>query len=111
MSSFGGFLLLFTHRFPGGAEKLSEFKPNVFEIFLSSLEKIEDNYFNNYLPLIKDRKFSFKTKSFYKKERRYNVVLTSPPMGTAEQLLPMANTQPLPMNGWALKMLVKLIII
>ncbi len=62
-------------------EKISEFKPNVFEIFLSSLEKIEGNYFNNYLPLLKDRKFSLKTKSFCKKERRYNVVLTSPPYG------------------------------
>ena len=61
--------------------KIKSFKPDVFEEYLNTLNKLEKIYMDNYYPILKGQKFFIQNKEFSKGNKEYDVVLTSPPYG------------------------------
>lgn len=62
-------------------DAMKKFNPNCIDIFSAKLDKAIFIYENYYYPLLDNAKFNFGYSEFPKKEKYFDVVLTSPPYG------------------------------
>lgn len=65
-------------------EKIVDFNPNAFKVFISKLDKIINTYIKYYNPILKDNKLKLVFDDFIDKENYFDVVLTSPPYGDSK---------------------------
>ena len=63
------------------SEDITNFNPDVFEIYFYKLNKAISIYKNNYFPLLTEAKIHVDYDKFEKKSNYYDIVLTSPPYG------------------------------
>lgn len=65
-------------------EDITNFNPDVFEIYFNKLNKAIEIYQKFYLPLLNEAKITIDYNKFTKKENYYDVILTSPPYGDSK---------------------------